>query len=226
MTARLLTTSTTLTTKNYITNRGSDEQRLPTKTLSEGPLGPEAVASTSGVGQTAFGSVIPPEWGYVKLDLFDNTPLDQLALGRRRLKLALGVMRSQDQVWMYFRASLNGPWRNVKRGLDFSDPEDLAHYALLSRQRDEFVAMGLEPRVSKFYQRGQTVKGETARGLSCVVAELPGDSEYLTCLVYDQQVIYRRLAGDGLTDRQRGAGVIATSYSQRQRSVRARDLFR
>lgn len=226
MTARLLTTSTTILTKNYITNRGSEsEQRYGMNTLFEGPLDPEAVASKDAVGQKAFGSVIPPEWAYIKLDLFDNTPDRELATGRRRLKLALGVLRSRDQTWVYLRSSLNGPWRNVKRGLDFGDPEDVAHYAVLRDQRDEFAAMGLTPRCSKFYQRGAAVKGQTARGLSCVIAELPDDGQYLAALVYNQQVIYRHLSREGLTDRQLRAGVIATNAGQRAESPRARDLF-
>jgi len=57
--------------------------------LCEVPLESEAVASCVGVSQGESGSVIPPEWAFVKLDLFDNTPAQELAQNRRRLKLAL-----------------------------------------------------------------------------------------------------------------------------------------
>jgi len=227
MTAQLVTTSTTSTTNNDITNRDLlRERRLLMENLCEVPLGPEANASISGVGQKAFGSDSPPEWAFVKLDLFDNTPAQELARGQRRLKLALGILSTTTQEWLYFRSSLNGPWRNVKRGLDLSHPEDLAHYQTIERVRDEFVDAGLVPRSSKFYRRGRTKKGETAIGLSCVVAELFNPGDYVVSVIYDQQVMVYQLNNRTLTDCQRRSGVIATNTQRTARRVRARDLFR
>lgn len=221
------TTTTTLTTKNYIIDSGglSPQQSLM-KILSEEPFGSEAKASLGGVGHTAFGSVIPPEWAHIKIDLFDNTPAQQLHTGRLRLKLALAVLRSSDQEWQYFRASLNGPWRNVRRGLDLTDPDDREHLSRLSRTRDEFVEAGLVPRTSKFYERGFHRKGQTICGLSTVVAALPAEGEYLAAIVYGTQVILRQMSGANRTPAQRTSGVIATTHSGRPTRVRARDLFR
>lgn len=221
------TTSTTSTTKNYITDSGGlTPQQSLMKALSEGSLDPEAVASPGGVGQEAFGSVIPPEWAYIKIDLFDNTPAQDLAAGRRRLKLALAVLRARDQEWNYFRASLNGPWRNVRRGLDLVDPDDREHYQVLARTRDDFVDAGLVPRTSKFYERGFRRKGQTICGLSTVVAALPQDGHWIAAIVYGSQVIVRTLDGSNRSAAQRQAGIIATTDQGRPGRVRAQDLFR
>ena len=230
MTARLLTTSTTLTTlttNNDITNRDLlSERRYLMKNLCEVPLDPEAVASRVGVSPGESGSVIPPEWAFVKLDLFDNTPAQELAQNKRRLKLALGILHARTEEWLYFRSSLNGPWRNVKRGLDLANPEDLAHYELIERTRDQYVDAGLVPKCSKFYRRGRTRKGQTTVGLSCVVAEMPAVGQYLVTMVYDQQVLVYELNNATLTARQRQSGVIATNTQRSGNRVRARDLFR
>lgn len=230
VTARLLTTSTTsttLTTNNDITNRDLlSERRYLMQNLCEVPLESEAVASCVGVSQGESGSVIPPEWAFVKLDLFDNTPAQELAQGKRRLKLALGILHARTEQWMYFRSSLNGPWRNVKRGLHLDDPEDLAHYTLIERTRDQYVDAGLVPKCSKFYRRGRTRKGQTTVGLSCVVAELPVVGQYLVTMIYDQQVLVYELNNLTLTPKQRQSGVIATNTQRSGNRVRARDLFK
>ena len=230
MTARLLTTSTTsttLTTNNDITNRDLlRERRYLMQNLCEVPLDPEANASASGFVQGESGSVIPPEWAFVKLDLFDNTPAQELAQGRRRLKLALGILHARTEQWMYFRSSLNGPWRNVKRGLHLDDPEDRAHYELIESTREQYVDAGLVPRCSKFYRRGRQRKGQTTVGLSCVVAELPRAGQYLVTMIYDQLVLVYELDNATLTPKQRQSGVIATNTQRSGNRVRARDLFR
>lgn len=227
MTARLVTTSTTITTDNDITNRDLlSERRYLMQNLCEVPLDPEAAASTGGLCQRESGSVSPPEWAFVKLDLFDNTPAQQLARGQRRLKLALAIMHARTEQWMYFRSSLNGPWRNVKRGLDLSDPEDWAHYRQIELTRDEYVDAGLVPRSSKFYRRGRQRKGQTTVGLSCVVAELPQPGHYVATVIYDQQALVYPLDNRTLTALQRQSGVIATNTQRSVNRVRARDLFR
>ena len=135
--------------------------------LCEVPLDPEAVASMGGFGQGESGSVSPPEWAFVKLDLFDNTPAQELARGRRRLKLALAILHARTEQWMYFRSSLNGPWRNVKRGLDLDDPEDRSHYELIESTREQYVDAGLVPRSSKFYRRGRQRRPDHGRSELC-----------------------------------------------------------
>jgi len=227
--ARLLTTYNNITTTNDITHCASlrEQQQCLMESLCEAPLDPEAVASPSGRGQKAFGSVIPPDWAHAKLDLFDNTPAQMLAKNKRQLKLALAVLPTQDQTWRYFRASLNGPWRNVKRGLDFADANDRQHYSTIERVRDDYVEAGLVPRTSKFYRRGEGRKGESAWGLSVAVAELPEVGQYLATIIYERETYAWLLTNQLLTPEQRHTGIVASSRTQtvRQR-VRARDLFR
>lgn len=228
-TAQLLTTSTTLTTStnNNVSDLALDSRRSLTDFLSEDAFGVEANASLEGFGQKAFGSgSTPAGWGFVKLDLFDNTPERLLRQNRRRrLKMALAVENLSSQAWMYFRSSLNGPWRNVKRGLDFSDPRHVAHYDLIQQVRDEFVQAGLEPRCSKFYQKSNFYKGETAFGLSCVVAELPGAGNYITALIADQCCRMYELTGTTLSPAQRQAGIVATNTRPAARRIWVTDLF-
>lgn len=231
MTARLLTTSTTLTTlmtDNNVTDRvASDHERSVTGFLSEEAFGLEADASSGVVGHQAFGSgSTPREWAFVKLDLFDNTPAQELSRGQRRLKLALGILTHSTQQWLYFRSSLNGPWRNVRRGLIMDDAEDLAHYRQIELTRDQFREAGLTPRCSKFYRRGEQRRGHTARGLSCVMAEMPDPGHYLVTVIYERAVMVYELRSSGLSAAQRRAGIIATNTEISRDRPRARDLFR
>lgn len=232
MTARSLTKSTKSTSinKDNKVSHGHSlrERQCILGALSEGSLGPEAVASgpDAGLCQKAVGSVIPPDWAYVKIDLFDNSTAQQLARRDRRLRLSLAVRPTVSDQWVYLRAAVNSPWRHVRRGLDMSDPEDLAHYRCLEATRDEFVDSGLVPRSGKYYQKGTRGKGEFAIGLSGIVAELDQDHEYITAVVYQDQVYYYHLRGHILTQAQREAGVVATSEQRTTRRLRARDLFR
>lgn len=229
---RSLTKSTNITSlkeDNKVSHCGSlRERQCILGALSEGSLGPEAVASGpwGGLGQQAFGSDIPADWAYVKLDLFDNSTAQQLARRDRRLRLSLAVRPTSTDQWVYLRAAVNSPWRHVRRGLDMSDPEDLAHYRVLENTRDEFVDAGLVPRSGKFYQKGTRGKGEFAIGLSGIVAELPRDHEYITAVIYQDRVYHYHLRGHTLTAAQRQGGVIATSEQRTRRRLRAKDLFR
>jgi len=232
MTAQTLTKSTKITkitNDNKVSHSDSlREQQCVIGNLCEVPLGIEADASSSGVGQKAFGSGISPaDWAYVKIDLFDNSTMQQLAKNQRNLRVALAIRHTQDDRWVYLRAGINSPWRNIKRGLDFTDPEDLAHYRAIERCRDEVIDSGLLPRSGKFYLRQTKGKGQYAMGLSCVVAELPQDHHYVIGIVYDRELYWYQLQGTTLTAQQRQAGVIATNVQAQQRQrVRARDLFR
>ena len=225
--AQTLTTPTTSTTCNDIRHRASrsEQQQCLMEHLCEGPLGPEAVASQA-LGQKAFGSVIPQDWAHAKLDLFDNTPAQMLAKGNRQLKLALAVLKQSDQTWQYLRASLNGPWRNVKRGMDMSDPQDRNHYGEIQRVRDEFVDAGLVPRTSKFYQRGHNRKGQSAWGLTGIVAALPQDAHYVAAIIYESHTYYWLMTNQHLTPDQRHAGIIASTRQAVPRRLRAKELFR
>lgn len=222
------TKSTKSTNINKVSHSGSlREQQCLLGNLCEEPLGPEANASLGGVGQRAFGSRDQPaEWGYVKIDLFDNSTAQQLAKNQRRLRLSLAIHHISQSRWIYLRAGINSPWRHIKRGLDFSDDRDVAHYRAIETARDELIDSGLLPRSGKFYLRGSRGKDQYAIGISGVVAALPDLGEYVAGIVYGDQCYWYHLNNTALTEAQRRAGIVSSSVSQRPRRIRAEDLFR
>jgi len=229
-TVTTLTTLTTLTTNNNITHYAPAEQQCLDASLSETSF--EAETSSPGSQGAERGVVIsepkPPEWSYVKLDLFDNATTEELAQCRRRLKLNVSILRATDGKWIYARASLNGPWRNVKRGLDFTDPEQRGHYYTLKTEREELIATGLIPNSSKCYLKGATQKGSTILGLSVIVSALPEAGEYLACVVYGSRVYRYHMTNQHITQTQLQAGIICSTQTQRTvtHRPRAQDLFR
>jgi hypothetical protein len=225
-----LTTLTTLTTNNNITHYAPSEQQCLDASLSETSFGTETSSPKS---QGAERGVVisepkPPEWSYVKLDLFDNATLEELTQGRRRLKLNVSILRATDGKWIYARASLNGPWRNVKRGLDFDDPEQRGHYYTLKTEREELIATGLIPNSSKCYLKGATQKGSTILGLSVIVCPLPAAGEYLACVIYQRGVYRYHMTSQHITQTQLRAGIICSTQTQRTitHRPRAQDLFK
>ena len=229
-TVTTLTTLTTLTTNNNITHYAPLEQQCIDTSLFETSF--ESETSSPGSQGAERGVVIsesrPPEWNYVKLDLFDNATMEELAQNRRRLKLNVSILKATDGQWVYARASLNGPWRNVKRGLDFEDPEQRGHYYTLKTEREELVAMGLIPCSSKCYLKNATQKGSTILGLSVIVSALPEAGEYLACVIYGSRVYRYVMSNQHITQTQLRSGIICSTQSQRTvtHRPRAQDLFK
>jgi|TARA_R110000803_G_scaffold40893_2_gene88102 hypothetical protein len=161
----------------------------------------------SGIGGSE--DPLPPEWRYLKIDLFDNGDEN-----KQNLRVAVNILREADQQWVYARASINGPWRNVKRNMDLSSSLDRQHYALLKRIRDDMVTSGFVPMCSKMYQKGNSRKGKTIPYLSVAVAAMPRDGEYLVVVVRKDQLITRMLTNNAINTKQRAAGVISSSQSK------------
>ena len=233
MTAQTVTTLTTLTTlitNNNITHYALDEQQCVDTSLFETPL--EAETSSPGSQGAERGIVIsepkPPEWSFVKLDLFDNATTEEIAQARRRFKLNVSILRATDGQWIYARASLAGPWRNVKRGLDFEDAEQRSHYYTIKTERELLVATGLVPCSSKCYLKGATQKGSTILGLSVIVSPLPDVGEYLACVIYGRRVFRYVMNSQHLTQAQRRSGIVCSTQTQRTNThrPRAQDLFK
>jgi hypothetical protein len=233
MTAQTVTTLTTLTTlitNNNITHYAPTEQQCPNTCLYETPLesetsSPEAQGSERGI---VIAEPKPPEWNYVKLDLFDNATTAELAEGRRRFKLNVSILRARDGQWIYARASLAGPWRNVRRGLDFEDPEQRGHYYTIKTERAELVAAGLMPCSSKCYLKGARQKGSSILGLSVIVCPLPAAGEYLCSVIYGSRVYRYHMSNQHITHAQQKAGIVASTQTRTTQThrPRAQDLFK
>ena len=162
---------------------------------------------------------LPNEWRYLKIDLFDNGDEH-----KQNLRVAVNILREVDQQWVYARASVNGPWRNVKRSMDLSNSQDRLHYAKLKAVRDEIAVAGLTPMCSKMYLKGNNRKGKTIPGLSVAVAALPNDGDYLVVIVRQDKTIIRQLSNQAITAKQRQSNLIASSATKQEPKISLESL--
>ncbi len=154
---------------------------------------------------------LPAVWSYAKVTLFDNATADEARQDKRKLKLALSVKSSKDGKFKHFTASMNGPFRNLKRGLSSEDYAG-SHYQRVIALYQEAKESADEVSVSKFHITGDKVKGRTVVRLSAVLVTLPKDGEYLACVIFGDEVIYFQMDHKELTQKQRKQGAIAQSF--------------
>jgi hypothetical protein len=173
---------------------------------------------------------IPHDWDYIKIDLFDNSKPEDLALGKTKLKLALNIKKTGQTAWMSFNAQLNSPIRNMKRGLDDATWNGY-HYMAVRECHSELKDIYPDVRASKFYEKGYANhKGKSTEYLSVIVALHEVVGCYVVNLHFDnQQWIWLLKGGKGyLTAQQRKQGVIATAgvkQAPKQRNIDARKIL-
>jgi hypothetical protein len=120
---------------------------------------------------TIIDETIPAKWNYIKLDLFNNATDAELVRNKNRFKLAIAIKVDGKDEWVYYRALLNSPFRNLKRGLD-SDTYDNEHYTNVREAYAEIKQDFPDVRVSKTYAKGQFIKGQTTEELSVILVPL------------------------------------------------------
>jgi hypothetical protein len=169
---------------------------------------------------------LPAIWTYAKVSLFDNADVEEIRAGKRKLKLALSVKSAKDGKFKQFTASMNGPFRNLKRGLSSEDYAG-THYQTVIQLYQDAKLTAEEVSVSKFHITGDKVKGRTVVRLSAVLVSLPKDGHYLACVVVGDHVVYFQMTGKELTAKQRKQGAIAQAYisSGIVKSPDVNDLF-
>ena len=206
---------------NYDYNDNNDDDY---NTIIISPIGDDSdkscfaplVASTSsspcpsGDGVSHIGT-LPAIWTYAKVTLFDNADVEEIRAGKRKLKLALSVKSAKDGKFKQFTASMNGPFRNLKRGLSSEDYAG-THYQRLIQLYQEAKETADEVSVSKFHITGDAVKGRTVTRLSALLITLPKDAQYLAAVVVGDDVVYFQLNSKDLTAKQRKQGAIAQAY--------------
>jgi hypothetical protein len=169
---------------------------------------------------------IPDNWDFVKLDLFNNASPQDLAKNKNKFKLAISIKLKNRTDWMSFRALLNSPFRNLKRGLDATVYEN-THYTNVKNSYVELKEFYSEVRVSKTYQKGQGIKGQTTEELSVVMGIGDKVGEYVINLHFkDQQWIWP--LSNILTEAQRKGNMIATvgiRKGKRVTNLKAGDLL-
>jgi len=179
--------------------------------------------SGDGVSHT---ETLPALWTYAKVSLFDNADVEEIRTGKRKLKLALSVKSARDGKFKQFTASMNSPFRNLKRGLN-SDDYAGSHYQMVIQLYKDAKESGNTVAVSKFHITGDKVKGRTVIRLSALLITLPKCGEYLAAIVVGNDVVYFPMNAKELTAKQRKQGAIAQAYisSGVVKSPDVEDLF-
>jgi hypothetical protein len=183
----------------------SDNHQMDNSVLVASPQAEPVGEALASIGN-------PPPWRFIKADLFDNATTQQLAKNKRKFNLKLAFLLKDKSEYQYLGAALNTPMRNVKRGFDFSDPNQLNHYNILERVYQTMSTAGLDRvRASKCYEPAKKGKGATIFGTSVVIGQDLETSEYLVALIINDRVYDLMLNGKTLSDAQRNANCIAST---------------
>lgn len=152
---------------------------------------------------------LPAKWNYLKLDLFDNATEKEMLLDKQVLKLAISFRRDTDTEWNYFRAKLNSPIRNFRRGV--ADDWDQAHYDLVRKFYDTIHAqLGsklIRMNASKCYSKGYAQTKTSVEGLSVVVFR--DQTHWNTALIVKDQIYLNQMTGAHISQKARRTGIIA-----------------
>jgi hypothetical protein len=189
---------------------------------------PEVSSPASQPVGVALASTGTPPWRFIKADLFDNATQQMLAKNRRKFNLKLAFLLRNKPDYQYLAAALNTPWRNVKRGFDFSDPDQLKHYNTLERVYQEMSNANLDRiRASKCYEPAKKGKGATIFGMSVVMGQDLETGSYILAVIKNTSVYTLELTGKAITQTQRSSNCIATTQEGEMSAPRktARDWF-
>jgi hypothetical protein len=189
---------------------------------------PEVSSSKDRPREVALASMAGRPWRYAKLDLFDNATQQQLAKNKRKFNLKMAFLLNNKSEYQYLAAALNTPWRNVKRGFDFSDSMQLDHYNLLERTYQAMSKLGLDRiRASKCYEPSKKGKGATVFGSSVIIGQDLSTEEYLVALIVKDKIYDFTLNGIYLSELQRRSNCIASAQQGEMTRPRktARDFF-
>lgn len=153
---------------------------------------------------------IPSQWKILKLDLFDNATPEQSAENRQMLKLAISIQKNNESDWMYYRAKLNSPFRNIRRGV--GDQHDRKHYKLVedtyNEIRAEFRNELLRINASKIYRKGYADTKRTIDGFSAILWR--NETHWFATLIVKHDVYHYQLNGANISQRARKTGIIAS----------------
>jgi len=162
---------------------------------------------------------LPETWDYAKLDLFDNTKDHHQ---KKQYTVSLTIKARNRKGFVKVNASLNGPWRNVKRDIDFSLEQEREHYNTIRSVRDMYVGLGLAVRANKFYNITGGNKGQTEFGLAVVMVK-QNTQKWFAVVIRGTDTYTFELDQDleGLTPSQIRSGMIASDERSRARKTRS-----
>jgi hypothetical protein len=166
-------------------------------------------------------------WSHLKIDLFDNASIKETVKGERKFKLKLGFVFA-DRPNQSLSAGLNHEWRFVKRGFDFSDSDDLAHYNLLEELYRTAKEEYTDVRASKCYDNIRGQKGRSIIGISVIVCANETVGEYFVILINGTDVYDMTLSNKNLSISQQKNNCIASGSMGTATTLpkmKARDFF-
>jgi hypothetical protein len=158
-----------------------------------------------------------PPWKYIKLDLFNNASPADLLKGKNKMRLNIAMLVDNNSDYHRLMAALNTDFRFLKRGLDFTDPEQLAHYEAVSIAYKEINDKSISRiRASKCYLKNSKGKGKSIPGMSVILNPNTLDGEYDVIIVHKTDYYTYKLNGKKLTAKQRQGNMIATTHWGKQ----------
>ena len=163
---------------------------------------------SQGEGVSVIAETTAP-WSHLKIDLFDNATSKELVKGTRKFKLKMGFVYP-DRPNQSLSAGLNHEWRFVKRGFDFSDIDDLAHYNLLEELYRAAKDQYLEVRASKCYDNIRGQKGRSVIGISVIICYDGTPGEYDVILINGTDCYDIKLSNTNLSISQQKNNCIAS----------------
>ena len=189
----------------------------PSQAQEKHPVGSGVqVGNPASTLMTIIDSTIPEKWNYIKLDLFNNATDEELVRNKNKFKLAIAIKVNDKDEWVYYRALLNSPFRNLKRGLDSATYEN-AHYSNVKEAYQEIKQSYPDVRVSKTYAKGQFIKGQTTEDFSVIL--VPLEQGYAINLhIKDRQWMWK--LSSEVTPKQRKNNVIASLGIRRGNKVK------
>ena len=167
-------------------------------------------------------NIIPQDWHFAKLDLFDNATVNESIVDKQKLKLSISFRHKQSNELISIRAGLNSPKRHYTRNISNAvllNGKPHQHYKLCSNMYDEIVAeLGTDCehiRISKLYESRELYPGKyspkTIENATAIVYK--SDSTWYTMMILDYNV-FQFCLNDSVTDKQRLHGVIATNMKR------------
>tara|TARA_X000000950_G_C13902096_1_gene655310 strand:+ start:1443 stop:2126 length:684 start_codon:yes stop_codon:yes gene_type:complete len=177
-----------------------EQKVIPTRTSSS--FGQKVV------GGMSHQAILP--WGLrsMKIDLFDNATNDDLLRDKRKFKISLGLITKSGKK-KNFNASLNGPLRNYKRNVI---NQNSTHYKMVMEALEPLKGSVEGLRLSKFYESGAESNKQSIQDMSVIIHQLPKFEYAVKLFLKDKQFDITLKANQGLSNKQRLAGVIATWY--------------
>ncbi len=164
-------------------------------------------------------NIIPQDWHFAKLDLFDNATTEESILDKQKLKLSICFRKKDNNEVIHIRAGLNSPKRHYTRNITNAvmlNGKPHQHYKLCSNMYDEIVAeLGTECEkicISKLYESRETYPGKyspkTIENASVIVYK--ADSTWYTMMILDYNV-FQFCLNNNVSAKSRDSGVIATN---------------